>query len=181
MKRYLSSFDLNMFLETYENYITKNGYKNEQRMFLERKCFLRGMLEENLIQETKLFVGTDMEYYLKETYRDSNMKPTYYSIIDNSRMCVIFMKFNDFIFTEGAFNCTFRMYSEAENIKVFYSRRKDYTYREIGKGLEETANVIATQVHNGNWQNRILNEFRRHCKSRLNHRLFYDRNMFGGY
>lgn len=181
MKRLLSSFDLNMFLETYENYITRNGIENEQRMFIERKSFLRGMLEENLIQETKLFVGSDMEYYLKETYKNSNIRPTYFSITDASRMCVIFMKFNNYMFTEGAFNCTFRMYSDADSIKVFQSKKKNYTYREIGKGLEETANVVATQIHSGNWQNRILNEFRRHCKNRLNHRLFYARNMFGGY
>ena len=175
MKKCLSGFDLELFLEIYEEFSQKYNIQRQIRMFNERKKFLQGMMLQNLIHETKLFIGKNMIEYLRTRY-DIKKIPNYYTIKDNSSMAVIYMKYNDYLFTEGCFDCKFRGYSKIIQDSPFYSKRKEYTYRDLGEGYFEqhSLNDRYDKIHNGDWQTPIINYISKLISKRLQAKPFYD-------
>lgn len=174
MMKYLSGFDLSLFLEIYEEFSKDNHLNDAQRMFKDRKNFLQGMLENDLIHETKLFIGKEMKSYLINNYANNKL-PQHFYITDNSRMAVIYMRHKNMLFTEGAFNCTFRAYNHINEKNPFYSTKKDYTYRELGVGLLEkySTNDKFEKTHQGDWQSSIISYFKRNIMPNLSIIAFY--------
>ena len=175
MKKCLSGFDLELFLEIYGEFAEKENTHDQRRMFKERQKFLQGMMLQDLIHETKLFIGRNMVEYLRKRY-DIKTLPTYYTIKDSPSMAVIYMKYNDYLFTEGCFNCKFRGYSRIIQNSPFYSKRKEYTYRDLGEGYFEQHSPYERydKVHGGDWQTPIINYFMRISTKRLYSKPFYD-------
>ena len=175
MKKFLSGYDLELFLEIYGEFAKTESSYNEQNMFFERQKFLRGMLMQNLIHETKLFIGKSMLAYLKQNYKTEEM-PRYYVIKDDPSRAVIFMRYKEQLFTEGSFNCFFRGYDYILEASPWYQNKKEYTYKELNKELAEKymPDSVFEKVHNGDWQSSIIWYFNRKTKERLNNGMFYD-------
>lgn len=87
MRGWLSRLDLLLFLDILEEYGRSSGDLELQRMFPARKTFLEGLFKQNLIQQSRLFVGARAEQYLTKRYRREDLpefarvKDTYRSII----------------------------------------------------------------------------------------------------
>ena len=175
MKKCLSGFDLELFLEIYGEFAEKENVYGQVRMFKDRQKFLQGMMLQNLIHETKLFIGKSMVEYLRKRY-DIKTLPTYYPIKDNHAMAVIYMRYNDYLFTEGCFNCKFRGYSKIIQDSPFYAKRKEYTYRDLGEGYFEKHSSMERydKVHNGDWQTSIINYISKLLSKSLQSKPFYD-------
>ena len=175
MKKCLSGFDLELFLEIYGEFAEKENTHDQIRMFKERQKFLQGMMLQDLIHETKLFIGKNMVEYLRRKYNIKTL-PTYYIIKDSPSMAVIYMKYNDSLFTEGCFNCKFRGYSRIIKGSPFYSKVKEYSYRDLGEGYFEQHSFGERydKVHSGDWQTPIINYFMRISTKKLYSKPFYD-------
>lgn len=175
MKKCLSGFDLELFLEIYGEFADKNNNKVQCRMFNERKKFLQGMMLNDLIHETKLFIGKNMVEYLRKKYNLRKL-PAYYTIKDSPSMAVIYMRYNNTLFTEGCFNCKFRAYEQIIPNSPFYSKKKEYSYRDLGEGYfgKHDSYERFEKVHGGNWQTAIINYFEQVSGKHFRSKIFFD-------
>lgn len=101
---WLSRFDLNLFLNALESYGINSGNTDLQRMFPARKHFLEGLINQNLITNSRLFLSNSAEGYIKSYFKKGEL-PHYATVSGQTSM--IYMQVGDFHIIEGSHSFKF--------------------------------------------------------------------------
>ena len=127
-------------------------------MYPSRKQFLEGLLKQELVTGTRLFLTYEAERYIKKHYKTEHLPS--YSIVDGgSPKPLVYISLNDAHVVEGTHSCYFWVYERlAESAVVFNYNKRKFTYRELTVGLnermlrEQHEGCYTAIQHNGNWQ-----------------------------
>lgn len=139
---WLSRRDLQLFLEAFEEFA--GNQDDIQRMFEDRKYFIEGLLEEGIIRETHLFLGSVALGHLQRRLA-SDLSASITEITGNRQeagpKAVIAMDCGDFQLVEGSHNFQLWVYAE-EHVEELFDRAQDgvslrYFTRQVPDGVEE--------------------------------------------
>ena len=160
----LSGFDLKLFLEVLENFAARSGDAALERMFPKRRLFLEGLLKQNLIRRSRLFISRDAHYYLRSNYKQ-DMLPNYAKLNDPNTS-IIYLKLDRAHIVEGSHNHQFWIYTAIpENSAPNNYERSDFKKRDLYALNQWTASPQNSHTwstyHNGFWQGKILEQFRK--------------------
>tara|TARA_R110000824_G_scaffold246390_1_gene435478 strand:- start:2833 stop:4275 length:1443 start_codon:yes stop_codon:yes gene_type:complete len=158
VRGWLSKLDLRLFLEALKDFSTQPGKEELKRMYPSRKQFLEGLLKQELVTGTRLFLTYEAERYIKKHYKTEHLPS--YSIVDGgSPKPLVYISLNDAHVVEGTHSCYFWVYERlAESAVVFNYNKRKFTYRELTVGLnermlrEQHEGCYTAIQHNGNWQ-----------------------------
>ena len=107
---WLSGEDIRLFLEAVEVYGRKNHNSDLLRMFSDRERFLKGLLELNMVKETRLFAGPSARSAIRQIM-GTDLRTSITPIIGGNygSTAVIFMNCGDFHIVEGSHNFKMRV------------------------------------------------------------------------
>lgn len=91
MRGFLSRLDLKLFLKVLEQSANDSGNEQMLRMYPERKVFMQGLLEENLVTDSRLFLTKNAENYLHTHYRTDEL-PQYARLSGGHGASVIYLE-----------------------------------------------------------------------------------------
>ena len=86
VRGWLAGFDLKLFLSALEQYGDHTNDEDLQRMYPARKRFLEGLLEQGLVNNTRLFISPGMEHYLRSSLKEEELPA--YAIVRGSRSMI---------------------------------------------------------------------------------------------
>ncbi|SDZ85681.1 EH signature domain-containing protein [Microbulbifer marinus] len=69
VRGWLSRFDLKLFLDVLEQSARDGKIDDMERMFKPRKAFMEGLLESGAVSESRLFLGSYAEHYVRKQYK----------------------------------------------------------------------------------------------------------------
>jgi len=167
VRGWLSRFDLLLFLKVLEDYGEMNGKEDMNRMFPARKKFLEGLFDLGLVEDSRLFINYNAEYYLKKNYKAAEL-PVYANVKDPSRS-MIYLKVAGKHMIEGTHNFKFWLYEDLpSDNKICNYDHKVFTPQELTTRLESsfyhhfkglTKNPPISISHNNDWQHKVIDAF----------------------
>ncbi len=169
VRGWLSRFDLLLFLKVLEDYGETIGKEDMNRMFPARKKFLEGLFDLGLVEDSRLFINYNAEYYLKNNYKESEL-PVYANVKDPNRS-MIYLKVAGKHMIEGTHNFKFWLYEDLpSDNKINNYDQKVFTPPELTTRLEASfyhhflglnkKNPVSIS-HNGDWQHKAIDAFGR--------------------
>lgn len=168
VRGWLSKFDLKLFLEALKESAKDANASDIERMFTDRKNFMEGLDDQDLILESRLFLSRTAEMYILKNYKKSEL-PTY-ALSGSTKTSVIYLNVNGVHMVEGSHSFTLKLMDKIptkSNI-LNYSKYKfsdsDFRlnisseyYREYNRnGVEE---IRHDQLI---WQNKAINFLAEH-------------------
>lgn len=168
VRGWLSKFDLKLFLEALKESAKDANALDIERMFTDRKNFMEGLDNQDLILESRLFLSRTAEMYILRNYKKSEL-PTYVSS-GSTKTSVIYLNVNGVHMVEGSHSFTLKLMDRLPNKSniLNYSKSRfsdsdfrtsissDY-YREYNSnGVEE---IRHDQLI---WQNKAINFLAEH-------------------
>lgn len=158
VRGWLSKLDLRLFLEALKDFSNQPGKEELKRMYPSRKQFLEGLLKQELVTGTRLFLTYDAEHYIRKHYKIEHL-PSYSTVEGGSPKPLIYISLSGAHVVEGTHSCYFWIYKRlADSAAVFNYNKRRFTYRELTAGLhermlhEQKEGRYAAIQHNGNWQ-----------------------------
>ncbi len=167
MRGWLSSLDLRLFLEVLEDYGRSANDHALMRMYPARKRFLEGLIEQNLVQNSRLFINRGAESFLLSNFEKEGL-PEYAVVRDGASRSMIYLQVGDLHMVEGSHNCTLRIFpSLPTQTQILDYGIKYYTTEQLGTQLQiqysnETEFVgreaasIRHDPNNFNWQRQAI-------------------------
>lgn len=175
-KRWFIGFDLRLFLKAIEQYGRAEGDRALLRMYLERKNFLEGLVEQNVIEESRLFINPSMGDYLKRHFKPKEL-PEYDDVNAGGRS-IIYMKIGRVHLLEGSHNrAVYGLPWLPKGSKILDPKEPEFDHRYLdGKRWAEEGEREAKRkgrkkpplrvVHrpstNFVWQRKIIDYLRKH-------------------
>ena len=187
VRGWLAGFDLKLFLSALEQYGQDRNDEELQRMYPARKRFLEGLLEQGLVNNTRLFISPDMEQYLTTAF-DKKELPAY-AIVRGSRS-MIYLNVAGVHILEGSHNRAIYgvpRLPKASRILDFDIRK--FHERDLGKGLLEQYAAefngqrrdqleVRHRSETFNWQYQVIQYLQRQGITLDIERLFTPRDYF---
>lgn len=107
VRGWLSKFDLKLFLEALKESAKDANASDIERMFTDRKNFMEGLDNQELILESRLFLSRTAETYILRHYKKSEL-PTY-ALSGSSKTSVIYLNVNGVHMIEGSHSFTLKL------------------------------------------------------------------------
>lgn len=170
VQRWLSKLDLRLFLEALQNFSDLPGKQTLHRMFPSRKSFLEGLDEKKLVTNTRLYLSSGAEKYLKMMYKDEHLPE--YSRVKNGDKSLIYVELNhgQAHIVEGSHVCYLWIYKQLhDSAIVFNYANKMVSYDALTQGLNRDMErvgcpAVANITHNPNnfhWQRNAIQTLQR--------------------
>ena len=174
VRGWLAGFDLKLFLSALQQYGQDRNDADLQRMYPARKSFLEGLLNQGLVNNTRLFISRDMERYLIQAFREEELPA--YAIVNDPRYSrsMIYLDVDDVHILEGSHNRAVygvpRRLPQASRILDFGT--PEFDERDLGKGLLEQYAAefngddsdqleVSHHPENFNWQHKVIQYLQR--------------------
>ena len=173
VRGWLAGFDLKLFLSALEQYGQDRNDEDLQRMYPARKRFLEGLLEQSLVNNTRLFISRDMERYLIQAFREEKLPA--YAIVNDPRYSrsMIYLNVANVHILEGSHNRAIYgvpRLPQASQILDFGIR--EFDERVLGRGLLEQYAAefnggdsdqleVSHHPENFNWQHKVIQYLQR--------------------
>jgi hypothetical protein len=167
VRGWLSRFDLLLFLKVLEDYGQTNGKEDMNRMFPARKKFLEGLFDQGLVEDSRLFINKNAEYYLKKNYKINELP--YYSIVADSNRSMIYLKIKGRHMIEGTHNFKLWLFEDLPpDSQIFNYEERYFTPKELTTKLESSfynyfhgfnKKPPVAISHNGDWQHKAIDAF----------------------
>jgi len=126
IRGWLSRFDLSLFLKVLEQ-SAKDGSNNDmERMFKPRKAFIEGLEKSGVIAESRLFLSTYAENYLKKHYKKDEL-PSYANVSSQQTSMIYLNLDNKVHMIEGSHSFTLKLMDKLPN----YCRVNDYSRKVL--------------------------------------------------
>lgn len=168
VRGWLSKFDLKLFLEALKESAKDANASDIERMFTDRKNFMEGLDNQELILESRLFLSRTAETYILRHYKKSEL-PTY-ALSGSSKTSVIYLNVNGVHMVEGSHSFTLKLmdklpiktnilnYSKVKFSDADFRTNISYDYfNEYKKfGVEEIRHDHLI------WQNKAINFLGKH-------------------
>jgi hypothetical protein len=155
---WLSKLDLKLFLRALKDFSEQPGNDELKRMYPSRKKFLEGLLKQELVTGTRLFLTSEAEHYVKRHYKAEHL-PSYSNVDGGSSKPLIYVSLGARHVIEGTHSCKFWVYEAlSESAPVFNYNKTRFTYRELTIGMDEqmwrdqAKGSYAAITHSGQWQ-----------------------------
>lgn len=155
---WLSKLDLKLFLRALKDFSEQPGNDELKRMYPSRKKFLEGLLKQELVTGTRLFLTNDAERYVRSHFRPEHL-PSYSKVDGGNSKPLIYISLGGRHVIEGTHTCKFWVYEAlSESAPVFNYNKTRFTYRELTNGMDEQMwrdqekGSYAAITHNGQWQ-----------------------------
>ena len=166
MRGWLSRVDLKLFLQFLDDYGKSSGDIELQRMYPSRKQFLEGLIDQNLVSNSRLFVNWRAEAFLKKAYKSEDL-PEYAKVKDSYRS-MIYLQVGNLHMIEGSHSFKLWIFPEIpESSNILSYQHADFTARELSSGLKalydmefgfdakQPANIVH-QPQNFSWQHHAI-------------------------
>lgn len=113
VRGWLSKLDLKIFLEALEH-SAKDGNQTEiERMFLSRKAFMEGLLAQELVVDSRLFLSRSADAYMKRAYKEDEL-PEY--VLSGDRVTsIIYLNVSGVHMVEGSHSFTLKLMDKLPN------------------------------------------------------------------
>ena len=165
MRGWLSRFDFRLFLEILDEYAKRSNDSDLKRMFPPRERFLEGLYDLDLIQNTRLFISTNAERYLRQNYKRDEL-PNYATVRDGNKS-IIYLNVGGMHIVEGTHVFAIRIYDKLPrgNPLTDYDVRSrtpaDLSTKLTKKYIDEfgeSSNMPERIPHHPNiaWQHKVL-------------------------
>ena len=165
MRGWLSRFDLALFLKVLEQSARDGNIDDMERMFLPRKQFMEGLLDQGLVSHSRLFLSKHAEHYLRRYFKKEELPE--YALVDSAETSMIYLNLAGKVhMIEGSHSFKLKLLDRlpAQFKLLDYSKRlySDYEFRSkiariyheefrSHQGLEE----LTHDVHL-NWQHKAI-------------------------
>lgn len=155
---WLSKLDLRLFLEALEDFSYQPGNDALKRMYPARKHFLEGLLNKQLVTDTRLYLSPSAESYLKKTYRKEHLPS--YSIVTDQGKSLIYVQLGSVHLVEGSHSCQLWIYESLDRTTIdknrvtYWSLTQGLASQMQAKGLPHKANI--THHPALGWQNKAI-------------------------
>jgi hypothetical protein len=165
VKGWLSKMDLRLFLEALENYSLQRGNGEIKRMFPSRKKFLEGLLDKELITNTRLYLAQGAESYLKKNYEPEHLENYNYSTIKGDARSIIHVQLGEVHLIEGSHSCYLWIYPKLDpSAIVFDYAKKNVPYKSLTNDMCGKMNRCGTPLKesithspvNFSWQRKAI-------------------------
>lgn len=135
-KGWLTGFDLKLFLKALEQYGQAEGDLDLQRMYPARKRFLEGLIKQDLVMQSRLFISRSMEHYLKGAYKPKELPV--YAIVKNDQRSMIYLNVDGVHILEGSHNrAMYGVPRLPSTSKILDADTDEFDERSLGLGLVE--------------------------------------------
>lgn len=161
-KKWLAERDLNLFLAAIEQYAHETGDETQVRQFRSRHKFLLGLLEHDIIRESRLILGRDVRRALREQIHELGINPALYKT--HSGTSIIALDCGAFQMVEGTHNFTLRFF-QGDPLSILTNHAKrDFALYDFTRALPEEHRArfgfepgsFREVRHLGLWQHRAL-------------------------
>lgn len=171
VKSWLSKFDLELFLKVLDQYGKDSGDEDLKRMFPSRKRFLEGLLEQELVINSRLYLTYDADHFVCRNY-EKNEVPNY-AIVKNGYTSMIYLQVGQLHMVEGTHNFKlwiFPKLPEQSNIVDYrfdgfdrneLSRDLNWAYEREYGDLRPAAAIVHTPTK-CNWQKKAIDYLMNH-------------------
>ena len=137
---WLAGFDLKLFLDALEQYGKDEQDRVLQRMYPARKRFLEGLLKQNLVTNTRLFISRHMEHYLKKSYKPDELPA--YAIVKSDQRSMIYLNVGGVHIIEGSHNrAMYGVPQIPKSSQILNPSIREFQERSLGRGLLEQFEV----------------------------------------
>jgi len=160
---WLSRLDLRLFLEALKDYSYQPGKSDLKRMFPSRKNFLEGLLNKNLITNTRLYLSYGAAAFLKRNYKAEHL-PDFSRVTDGDRS-IIHVQLGGAHMIEGSHSCYLWIYKRLDPSAVVFNYSKkavryseltqDMSYDMIQKGAPPQDNITHNPI-SYSWQHKAI-------------------------
>lgn len=139
MRRWLSRFDMNLFLEIVEAFSETGGGDDMERMFPQRKRFLEGLFSSGRVDEAQLFLHNAPAGYLKDSLRGNESLPYFRRLTgQNPNLAIFYFRMGDVHLIEGTHNFALTIVDAIPDACPAGRFDTDFVdSRTLGVGLEE--------------------------------------------
>jgi len=138
MRGWLSRFDLALFLGILEQSAKDSSNDDMVRMFGPRKVFMEGLLDQEVVRESRLFLTTSAESYLIQKYKKDELPS--YARVSGGPASVIYLRLdNDIHFVEGTHSFSIRIMNKLpKRAQLHDYSMRTFVSRDLGVGLGES-------------------------------------------
>jgi hypothetical protein len=171
MRGWLSRFDLKLFLSVLEQSAKDGGNNAMERMFVPRKAFMEGLLNQGLVTSSRLFLSAEAESYLARNYEKRELPE--FARVSSANTSMIYLCISDRMhMVEGSHNFKVKFFDKIPSkvnladygTKVIADRelRGDLSsnyYREFGN--DDGFIELPHDIHL-NWQQKAIEFLRYH-------------------
>lgn len=158
VRGWLSKLDLKLFLEALKDFSSQPGNEELKRMYPSRKQFLEGLLKQELVTGTRLFLTYEAERYIHKHYKVEHL-PAYSIVEGGTSKSLVYLSLHSAHVVEGTHSCKFWVYEWlADSAEVLNYNRRRFTYKELTAGMDRKmlnaygVNSHASITHHGHWQ-----------------------------
>lgn len=165
VQNWLSGLDLKIFLKILEQSARDKGDSDMERMFMPRKIFMEGLLQQELIQGSRLFLTKDAENYLKRYYTKEQL-PSYARVNAHASVIYLYLGAANLHMVEGTHSFSVRVMDRLpERAYINNYNYRDYDSHNLGAGLKRlyynefgTFDGMLETSHDVhlNWQNKLI-------------------------
>jgi len=131
---WLSKLDLKLFLEALKDFSYQPGNEELRRMFASRKRFMEGLLEQQLISATRLYLSPSAASYLRRLYKKEHLPN--FSIVKDGGKSLIHIQLENAHMIEGSHSCKLWIYEKLDpSATVFDYSKKRVDYYSLTSGM----------------------------------------------
>jgi len=172
VRGWLAGLDLKLFLEALKQSAKDQHLSDMERMFESRKVFMEGLLNEGVVSDSRLFLSSSAERYLKRMYKQEELPD--YALNGSPDTSVIYLNVGGVHMIEGSHSFKLKLMDKLPTHRrlrlLDFSKKKfdDYSFREQLKqqyyseyGLGKHFFDAAHDQHL-NWQNKSLQFLKEH-------------------
>ena len=170
---WLAGFDLKLFLSALKQYGQDRNNADLQRMYPARMHFLEGLLNQGLVNNTRLFISRDMKRYLIQAFREE--EPPAYAIVNDPRYSrsMIYLNVAGVHILEGSHNrAVYGVPRLPQAGRILDFGIREFDERVLGRGLLEQYAAefngddsdqleVSHHPENFNWQHKVIQYLQR--------------------
>ncbi|HAW19792.1 MAG TPA: hypothetical protein DCX14_06380 [Flavobacteriales bacterium] len=169
MRGWLSRLDLKIFLKILEQSAKDSGNEEMERMFVSRKYFMEGLLNQGLVTDSRLFLSAEASHYVTRNYKSAEL-PSFARVMSPSTSMIYLNVAGKVHVIEGSHSFRLKLMNrlpKAANIinygvdqfqdSALRSNILAQYYREFADG--ERPLEVTHDIHL-NWQNKAIRHMR---------------------
>ena len=172
VRGWLAGLDLKLFLEALKQSAKDQHLSDMERMFESRKVFMEGLLNEGVVSDSRLFLSSSAERYLKRIYKKEELPD--YALNSSNDTSVIYLNVGGVHMIEGSHSFKLKLMDKLPTHRrlglLDFSKKKfnDNSFRESLKHQyfseygQEDHFFDATHDQYLNWQNKSLQFLKEH-------------------
>ncbi len=156
VRGWLSKVDIELFLKVFDEYAQYKHDEGMIRMYPARKTFLLGLLNQKRVLNTRLYLSSNIQNFIKDRLTDNEKVPINTTLM-SADMAVIYLDIgNGLTMIEGTHSFKCHIYKDIADSAVV----NNYSRREVQKStlMKLPCYKLEAISHRGFWQHRVIEQ-----------------------